>query len=287
MFEATARLGSFARAAEQLCVTESAVCRQVVQLEDRMNVALFLRSKKRLILTSEGARYAAEVRAGLQSLSGATEGLVGRARGKAVVELATVPAFATQWLIPRMHAFTDAHPDVQLNVFARVDPVDLSTSKFDMVIYSGWEPAAGYPSCRIVSEGPSVVVCAPALSARIPAGDWDALLSVGLVHLESRPEAWSAFMALRGIQRSEAMLGHRFEMFTMVIRAVVGGMGIALIPRIMAEEQLRQGTLVELTWCQPTASDKAAGEPCAYYASWKPGAKAAAQKLADWLTNLA
>lgn len=286
MFEATARLGSFSRAAEELFVTESAVCRQVIALEARIGVRFFLRSKKRLTLTSEGARYAAEVRACLGELTMATEGVVGRGRGKEIVEVAAVPAFATQWLVPRTRDFLRENLGIQLHLYSRVDILDLASSKFDVAIYSGWTPWAGYSHCKIVSEGVSVAICASELVTQIEHCDWDAIFDIGLLHLESRPDAWFHLLNGCGQNRPEARLGHRFELFSMVIQAAIAGLGVALVPRIMVEESLASGVLRELHWCRPPASSAQSLEPCSYFASWKTGANAATQALTGWLATL-
>jgi DNA-binding transcriptional LysR family regulator len=286
MFEATARLGSFSRAAEELFVTESAVCRQVIALEERVGVPLFLRNKKRLTLTSEGVRYAAEVRTSLGELASATEGVIGRRRGKEVVEVAAVPAFATQWLVPRMRDFLRKNRGIQLHLFSRVDPLDLVSSKFDVAIYSGTTPWTGYSHCKIVDEGDSVAVCAPSLEEEIAKGNWDSIFNIGLLHLESRPDAWIRHLESCGKNRPEARLGHRFELFSMVVQAATTGLGIALVPRIMVEESLVSGTLRELDWCSPPPCGQHRLEPCSYFASWKPSGNVAVQALADWLATL-
>ena len=285
MFEATARLGSFARAAEELCVTESAVCRQVIALEQRVGVSLFLRSKKRLILTSEGTRYAAEVRACLGELSFATDGVIGRGRGKEIVEVAAVPALATQWLVPRTRDFLRENHGIQLHLYSRVDPLDLTSSKFDVVIYSGWAPWPGYSYCKIMDEGDSVAVCASTLAGKIGHRDWDSILKIGLLHLESRPDAWIGLLKSCKPTRPEARLGHRFELFSMVIQAAIAGLGVALVPRIMVEESLASGTLRELHWCRPPTCTPQPFEPCSYFASWKTGANAATQAFVSWLST--
>ncbi|WPB58974.1 LysR substrate-binding domain-containing protein [Xylophilus sp. GOD-11R] len=286
MFEATARLGSFARAAEELSVSESAVCRQVIALEDRVGQSLFLRHRKRLTLTSEGARYAAEVRDSLGRLATATEGVIGRSRGREIVEVAAVPAFATQWLIPRTRDFLQENRQIQFHLYSRVDPVDLASSQFDLMIYSGQEPWAGYSHCRIVGEGESVAVYSPDLARRIGHRAWDCLFDIGLLHLESRPDAWSRFLEDCQQNRPEARLGHRFELFSMVIQAAVAGLGIALVPRLMVEESLASGALRELHWCRPAASAEPGRQPCAYFASWKDTANDATHRLAAWLASV-
>src|SRR3546814_6958799 len=104
-FEATARLGSFSRAAEELSLTHSAVYRQVAGLEERLGVQLFTRVRRRVSLTDAGAEYAGRVRHHLEQLEKDTSGLVARARLGNSLHLAVLPTLATTWLIPRLPAF--------------------------------------------------------------------------------------------------------------------------------------------------------------------------------------
>ncbi|MBN8487423.1 MAG: LysR family transcriptional regulator, partial [Burkholderiales bacterium] len=98
-FEAAARHQSFTRAAEELSVTQSAVCRQIASLEDFVGVPLFRRGQRGVLLTEAGRRYARSVAARLDAVERDTLDLMaqaGQAAGGAL-ELAVVPTFATQW----------------------------------------------------------------------------------------------------------------------------------------------------------------------------------------------
>jgi LysR family glycine cleavage system transcriptional activator len=109
-FEATARLGSVSRAAAELSLTQGAVSRQLQVLEDQLGVPLFLRSKKRLVLTEAGAGYLHDVRGGLAVLGDATQALISTQGRGGVLRLATLPTFGAKWLVPRLPRFCEATP---------------------------------------------------------------------------------------------------------------------------------------------------------------------------------
>jgi DNA-binding transcriptional LysR family regulator len=121
-FEASARLGSFTRAATELALTQSAVGRQVAMLEQRLGVALFSRVRKRLTLTDVGREYAARIRRHLDQIRRDTLEISAGHEMGFVLELAVVPTFATQWLIPRLPDFSRLHPNITVNLSARSQP---------------------------------------------------------------------------------------------------------------------------------------------------------------------
>src|SRR5690606_3157711 len=121
-FEATARLGSFSRAAEELSLTHSAVFRQVTSLEERLGVQLFTRIRRRVALTDAGAEYAARVRHHLEQLEKDTTGLISRAGLGRSLHIAVLPTLATTWLVPRLPDFQRHHPDISVSLSVRTRP---------------------------------------------------------------------------------------------------------------------------------------------------------------------
>lgn len=250
MLECAARLGSFTRAAAELNVTESAVSRQIQALEERLGVRFFERIKKRVVLTSDGDRYVREIRAELKAIERATKDLASRAGGMEVIELAVVPTFATQWLIPRLGSFREEYPRIVVNIHARPEPFHFADSLFDAAIYFGEQPWDGHPSARLLDEGPSIPVCSPQLlkslsSARLRKRE--DLLRQPLLHLASRPDAWPDWFSADDEEiRRKARLGPRYDLFTMVTRAAICGLGIAVLPEMMVRSEMESGQLQAL-----------------------------------------
>jgi len=288
MLECAARLGSFTRAAAELNVTESAISRQIQALEERLGVRFFERVRQRVVLTADGDRYVREIRAELKAIERATRDLASRAGGMEVLELAVVPTFATQWLIPRLASFRDEQPRIVVNIHARPEPFHFADSVFDAAIYFGDRPWEGHASARLLDEGPSIPVCSPQwLAGRRPRQRAD-LLNLPLLHLQSRPEAWPDWFGSddEAIRR-KARLGPRYDLFTMITRAAISGLGVAVLPEMMVRSEIETGQLVAL----PFADARPGPQPGAYFVSWRQG-KAAddtdlqadkAALFAEWL----
>lgn len=282
MFECAARYSSFSRAAAEMHVTESAVSRQIQALEERLGVRFFERVKKRVILTPDGARYAREIRGELKAIERATKNLASRADGVAAIDLAVVPTFATQWLIPRLADFHTKEPRILVNVFARPDPFQFAESAFDAVIYFGEKPWEGLPATKLLTEGPSVPVCNPSLVQAAGMGSRNDLLKLPRLHLASRPDAWPDWFAMDDEPvRRQARSGARYDLFTMLTRAACCGLGVALLPELMVQSELESGQLTRLPFEQVSSSDTNG----AYFLSFRQSGSSRdkLQVFAEWL----
>jgi DNA-binding transcriptional LysR family regulator len=279
-FEAAARHQSFTKAAGELAVTQSAVCRQIASLESFLGVALFRRSQRGVGLTEAGQRYARSVAARLDEVERDTLALMAEARQGGhggSLELAVVPTFATHWLLPRLGRFQAAHPGITVHFSSRTRPFLFAETELDAAIHAGtglWPGAEG----RALMPEPLVTVASPALAARkqrwVPAD----LAQLPLLQASTRPYAWRHWFESQGVQVDHDMSGPRFELFSMLGEAAAQGLGVALVPRMLVEGELRSGRLVKLL-PQEIQSDRR------YYLLY-PEHKAASPALkafADWL----
>lgn len=244
VFEASARHGSFTRAAEELKLTQSAVSKQIRGLEEFLGVPLFERVRQRILLTEAGRAYLKSVREALEIMEAATmEALAFQGSGSAL-NIATLPTFGTRWLAPRLGSFAAAHPRIALNITARVWPFDLVEENLDVAIYFGTEPWSGGHSDWLMGEV-AVPVAAPALLApQGPLRQIRDLARVQLLHHRARPRAWQDWLGAAGAPSVNAFHGIRFEQFEMIIQAALAGVGIALVPRFMIAEELKAGSLI-------------------------------------------
>lgn len=243
-FEATARLGSFSRAAEELALTHSAVYRQVAGLEERLGVALFTRVRRRVMLTDAGAEYAARVRHHLDQLEKDTLGLMSRAGVGRNLHLAVLPTLATTWLMPRLAAFHRRRPDIVVSLSVRTLPFQFADEPFDAAIYHAERMWPGTRGIKLFDEGELLPVCAPQLLAA-RAGKEDPLADLPHLHTTSRPDAWRRWYVAQGRDYLPTVnAGPRYELFTMSLAAVREGMGVALVPRFLVESALQSGELV-------------------------------------------
>lgn len=242
-FEAAARHGSFTRAAEELNLTQGAISRQVAHLEKVLGVGLFERAKKRVSLTVAGAAYAAEIREGLSILAAATVSTMAFRGAAGLLNLAILPTFGTRWLIPRLPRFTEAHPGITINFATKLVPFDFTREAIDAAIHFGDPVWPGARLHRLMGEE-IVPVASPALVARFGISDAADMLKAPLVQQSTRPRAWANWLEQQGLTPQRALMGPRFEQFAMVSQAAVAGLGLAIVPRFLVEEELRSGSLV-------------------------------------------
>lgn len=244
VFEASARHGSFTRAAEELNLTQSAVSKQVRGLEDFLGLQLFERVRQRINLTEAGEAYLKSVRAALEIMEAATMEALAFQSGGGVLNIATLPTFGSRWLTPRLGGFAERHPRISLNVTARAWPFDLVEENLDVAIYFGAEPWPGgicdWLMGEVVVPAVSPALLAPRGVLRSPRD----LLRVNLLHHRARPRAWQDWLAAAGAASVNAFHGLRFEQFEMIIQAAVAGIGVAMVPRFMISRELKEGSLV-------------------------------------------
>lgn len=242
-FESAARHGSFTRAAEELDLTQGAVSRQVAALEESLGVTLFERVRQRVALTAAGAAYAADIREALGRIASATLSAMTLRGAGGTLGLAILPTFGTRWLIPRLPGFFRAHPEVTISFATRILPFDFAADGLDAAIHFGdpvWPGAEMHPLM-----GETIVpVASPALMAETPLRVPQDVLRVPLLQQATRPRAWQEWLVAQGVPPGLAIMGPTFEQFAMVARAAAAGLGLAVVPRFLVEEELRAGQLV-------------------------------------------
>lgn len=240
-FEASARHGSFARAAEELALTEGAISRQISRLEAFLGVTLFERVGNRVRLLPNGERYAVQVRESLDRLERDSQYLMGQPNGGANIDIATIPTFATRWLIPRLGRFREKHPNIIVHLAERMEPFVLAGSGFDAAIHFDHPAWTGMRTHRLLQET-LVPVCHPTLlgSAKVP----PTLDELPRLHRRQNPDAWQRYAQEAGIVLTNPAIGPRYDLHVMLIEAALAGLGVALVPRLYVEAELAEGRLV-------------------------------------------
>ncbi|MDM8356704.1 LysR substrate-binding domain-containing protein [Pandoraea communis] len=240
-FEAAARHGSFARAAEELARTEGAISRQIGRLEAFLGVTLFERVGNRVRLAPHGTRYAVQVREILDRLERDSLYLMGQPIEGASIDIAASPTFATRWLIPRLKRFQREYPNITVHIAQRMDPFLLAGSGFDAAIHFEHPAWAGMHLHRLLEEI-LVPVCSPALLA--DAGANTSLDALPLLHRRQNPDAWQRYAQASGIVLTNPAVGARYDLHVMLIEAALAGLGVALVPRLYIGAELEHGRLV-------------------------------------------
>lgn len=252
-FEAAARHGNFTKAAVELNLTQSAVSRQVKTLEQQLGVLLFERVRKRVLLSGAGHQVLPAVRRLLTQ----AEEMVLRARssadGKTVLKLATLPTFGSRWLLPRLPGFLAMHPGVDVDIASRAQPFDLGAEDFDLAIHYG-QPIWAHATCTYLCSEVILPVASPALVASSEVAMPADLDGQPLLHLATRPKLWADWSRMTGLALEHVYRGHRFDQFAMIIEAAVRGMGHALLPLYLIEDEIASGRLAVL-FDQPMTTD--------------------------------
>lgn len=242
-FEASARHLSFTRAAVELNLTQSAVSKQVAQLESLLDHPLFRRVRKRLQLTPEGSLYLTEVRKILAQVEMSTRYMQSYGGQSEVLNITTLPTFGARWLIPRLNGFRFRHPAVYLNISNRTEPFDLEEERIDAAFFFGH---GSWPSAECIKllDEEMVAVCSPSVIPSEGINDPLDLTHLVLMQHASRPEAWHDWFESQDRYTSHSYHGPRFDTFYMALQAARSGCGVALVPRFLAEEELQAGQLV-------------------------------------------
>jgi len=244
-FEAAARHQSFTLAADELAVTQSAVCRQIAALEDFVGLKLFRRSRRGVVLTAAGAQYSRSVRVRLDEVERDTLDLMAKGGTGGALELGVVPTFATRWLVPRLHGFQQAHPGITVHLSARARPFLFDEAGLDAAIHAGDGKWPG-TQARLLMREQLVAVGSPALLGarrRLKAAD---VARLPLIQQGTRPYAWRQWFASLGLSADHDMAGPRMELFSMATEAAIHGLGAALVPRFLVEDELASGRLLAL-----------------------------------------
>lgn len=245
-FEAAARHQSFTRAAQELALTQGAVSRQVAALEDLVGVALFRRTRHGMSLTPAGADYARQVGQRLDALERDTLDLRSRRGHGDRLALASVPTFAERWLVPRLPGLALLHPQLQVHIEARTRPFLFSQAQVDAALFAGTPQQltqwAGTQAFLLLPEE-VVPVCKPSLLKGGRAFTPKALAALPLLQQSTRPEAWRQWFDAQGVDAEHAMAGPRYELFSLQMAAAQCGLGVALVPTLLVQQELRAGTL--------------------------------------------
>jgi len=254
-FEAAARHQSFTGAASELALTESAVSRQIASLEDMLSLKLFNRTKKRVLLTKAGEIYGTQVRKAIDQIERDMFNIMAHGGTRDILELAVLPTFCSQWLIPRLGNFYNQYPDISINTTARSIMFLFKDTPIDAAIHFGQPNWPGTIANYLFKED-VVAVCKPDLLATQNPTNVEDILCHPLLHLTSRPDAWRIWLESAGLTGHSTTRGSRHEHFSHLICAASNGLGIALIPKFLIIKELERRELA-IAFDLPNESDNA------------------------------
>lgn len=241
IFEVAARHENFSRAAEELSVTQSAVSRQIQQLEAELGQALFERNGPRLVLTQVGLEYLNVVQEGLAVIRQGTARLF-RGECRPYVTVSTLPSLAAKWLVPRLPSFELRNPRVHIRVAASHELVDFGIdTDVDIAIRYGLGRWPHVHTEQLIDEV-LFPVCSPVLAAQLkrPEDLTDQRLLVEDPHFDQ----WGLWARGAGVEIAPKPRDRLSDDFNIQILAAMLGQGVALARSLLVAEDLRAGRLV-------------------------------------------
>ena len=250
-FEATARLQSFTKAAEELNVTRAAVSQQVKSLEVYLDATLFERNGAQLNLTQAAHEYLPVVSHVFQSLSAATQHLFSRQQ-QAQLTLHVAHSFCSQWLMPRLADFHRQHPKISFKVSTTANAMPSNSDIADVEIINGYGEWQSQQAIQLTREN-WIVVASPGFLHLNPVRDLADLIRLPKLATGGYQETWQCWLEQQGYQGTSIKLTGEFEHSLLAIEAAVNQLGVLLVRDLLVEDHLQQGTLVKVgEWSMPS-----------------------------------
>lgn len=281
-FEAAARLGSFTLAAEELHVTQAAVSRQIRALEDDLGVRLFERRHRAVFLTAEGEEFGRRVTTNLESIAAGAGELRGQSRDGEVILFAEL-CYAFYWLMPRLSAFNQKHPRIDVRVTASTRAAGRTDEDFDIALQTSRRASGAHPLAFTAADE-VFPVCSPGyLKGRpvpLPLTD---LPSQRLLHHRVDPQDWLEWDGWLEEAGAEMRVGYRgsvFDSYPVMIQAAVAGHGICLGWQRASDKLLESGQLV-----RPFEESVVRESELAVYRHRKHQLRAESKALLAWLRS--
>lgn len=277
-FVCAARLGSYQRAATLLCVTPGAISRAIARVEQHLGCSLFQAQGRQRVLTEAGVRYLQAVAPLLDGLEAVARQAMGQL-GHTALRIAVTPSLASHWLIRRLPDFQRQHPEVLLcfEPYRREELPQLVAQGVSLRGGDGhWPP--GIEAHFVVGER-IVPVCRPTALLREPGlRDPARLLLQPLLAHTMQPELWAHWWRQLGGATDCPAPVARFDQVSQLIEAAAAGLGVALVPRCLIDDDLAAGRLA-IAVSQPARNDRG------YYLCHAAGAQRepAVSALLHWL----
>lgn len=291
-FEVAAKHKTYTHAAQELSMTQSAVSRQIQQLEAFLNLPLFHRVRHGVELTVAGEQYLKNIKTHLLGLEHSTLDLMSHQGLGGTLKLGVVPTFATRWLLPRLHRFNEKYPEITIHLETSTKPFLFSEQIFDAAIYAG-TPAQveNWPgtTAHFLMQEDVVAVCSPILIRKFfpdliqnqsPSTldlSPEQLSQLPLLQQTTRPAIWKEWFDSLAYNAPYAMEGQRHELFSMLAVAATHHLGVALIPQMLIEKELSRGELMIVS------SHKLSGSRCYYFVYAEQPHNPIMLKFIEWL----
>ncbi|UUS66550.1 MULTISPECIES: LysR substrate-binding domain-containing protein [unclassified Acinetobacter] len=290
-FESAAKHASYTHASQELFITQSAVSRQIQQLEEYLGVMLFSRTRHGVDLTEAGKQYAKSIKPFLQGIEKSTSDIMTHKGLGGTLKLGVVPTFATRWLLPKLNKLNAQHPEITVHLETSTKPFLFNENVFDAAIFAGTQQQIEHwpgIQAHYLMDEEVVPVCSPKLiENNFPHAEMtddhsfnlsdEELLRLPLLQQTTRPSIWQEWFQAHQIQHPKPFDGQRHELFSMLSVAASHGMGMALIPQMLIEAELRKKELVI------ASNKKLHGSRKYYLVHSSQDSSPQIQKFVDWV----
>ena len=244
-FEAAARHLSFTVAASELNVTQTAISHQIRRLEEELGIRLFVRQNRALALTPEARDYLPGVRAAFNDLRLATDRLLRKDDGH-VLTVSTLASLAAKWLLPRLSAFQETHPGIDVRITTSTALVDFKSGDVDAAIRYGRGDWPGLHADWLMADQ-LFPVCSPALlTGKRPLRCPEDLRDHVLLHTSNaNSDDWRLWLTAAGLPANiSRQPGLTFDLILMTVQAAIDGIGVAMGRTSYVEADIAKGRLV-------------------------------------------
>ncbi len=248
VFEVVGQTRSFTRAAERLNLTQSAVSRQVRNLEEQLGEPLLIRHHHHLELTPSGAELLATLQQAFHTVELTVRGIMEKANRNRL-RINVPPTFAKRWLMPRLASLRATLPDIEISISTDLEDSLAERSLLDCAIRFGDGEWPTLKSRLLMTER-HIAVCAAGLLGNGQAGPSIDLSRFTFLHVLSSGDrrylTWRHWLDAAGLSETDTRGGLEFDLLDMAIEAACDGLGLAVVDRFMVARQLDSGTLVQL-----------------------------------------
>jgi len=242
-FIAAAKHNSFTQAALELHLTQSAVSRQIKELESQLGLSLFTRVRQRVVLTDTGTRFLEDAINILHTTENAMLKAITLGE-KQSLNIAALPTFTNRWVIPKLQSFIRTNPDLALSFSTEIKPFDFNAQSADVAIHFG-QPNWPNARCYLISKEQMVPVASKNYLALNPINQLEDLQQCHLLQLSSRLGSWKLWFEQNNLDIS--FNNHlSFDQFSMIIDALKADLGIALLPKYFIDQELQHGSVIAL-----------------------------------------
>lgn len=255
-FEAAARHCSFRDAAEELCVSHSAISHQIKQLESHLGVELFIRKSRAVELTETGLMYYPVLREAFDRIAEGTD-MLRAPQSPGVLTVQLYSTFAIRWLIPRLTRFNEANPEIQVRLHTSQDDVDFQQADVDLCVMIGSRSSANLHYDHLFNSQMFPVGSPALLTGDTPIQSPDDLAKHTILQVYPSRKDWHVWLNGVGATGVDPESGLQFDSYDVALSTAAQGLGIALGMQPYMSRDLKAGVLVELF---PGRQVKADGE---------------------------